>query len=110
MGVLFEVYNKLGYVYQEKYHQRALAREFDVLHIPFQKEQGTKLKYKEKIIGRYYIDFVIDNKIVLEIKVAKEIYQKHLNQVLGYLKATGLKLGILAIFTHSGVRYRRLVN
>jgi len=110
MGILFKVYNKLGYGYQEKYYQRALAREFNKLNISFKKEQGTQLKYEGKIIGRYYVDFVIDNKIVLEIKVAKEIYQKHLNQVLSYLKATGLKLGILAIFTKSGICYRRLVN
>lgn len=110
MGILFKIFNKLGYGYQEKYYQRAIVRELTVLNIFFKREQSAELKYEEKIIGRYFIDFTIDNKIVLEIKVAKEIYQKHLNQVLGYLKATGLRLGILAVFTRQGIRYRRLVN
>lgn len=110
MGILFKVYNKLGYGYQEKYYQRAITEELNNLKIPFKKEQGTKLEYERKIIGYYYVDFVIADKIVLEIKVAKDIYQKHINQVLSYLKSTGLKLGILAIFTPSGIRYRRLAN
>jgi GxxExxY protein len=110
MGTLFKVYNKLGYGYQEKYYHRAIGRELDKLNISFVGEQSALIRYEDKIIGRYFVDFIIAKKIVLEIKVAREIYQKHLNQVLGYLKATGLKLGILAVFTRSGVRYRRLVN
>lgn len=110
MGILFKVYNKIGYGYQEKYYQRAIAREFTKLNIPFRREQKVKLEYEGKIIGNYYVDFIIDNKIILEVKVAKEIYQKHISQILSYLKSTNLKLGILAIFTQSGILYRRLVN
>lgn len=110
MGILFKVYNKLGYGYQEKYYHRAIVRELNNLKVDFIREQSTLIIYEDKIIGRYFVDFIIDRKIVLEIKVAREIYQKHLNQVLSYLKAAGLRLGILAAFTRSGIRYRRLVN
>lgn len=110
VGVFFTVYNSLGYGYQEKYYQRAISRELERAGLKYKKEQKTVIKYKGKIIGRYFIDFVVEDKIVVEIKIANDFYMRDLNQVLGYLKSLGLKLGILFIFTKAGLKFKRIVN
>ena len=68
------------------------------------------VKYKEKIIGRYYIDFLINNILVLELKVAVDFYDSHINQVLAYMKHGNYKIGLLAIITKQGVKVKRLIN
>lgn len=110
VGILFTVYNNLGYGYQEKYYQRAIATELKKANLHYKQEQKAAIKYKGNIIGQYFIDFVIGNKIVIEIKVSNNFYKKDINQVLGYLKATDLKLGILFIFAKDGLSFKRIVN
>jgi len=61
-------------------------------------------------VGNYFLDFVIENKIVLELKKCNRISQKHIEQVYAYLKATDLKLEIIANFTKEGVKFKRIVN
>ena len=110
VGILFEVYNELGYGYQEKYYQRALAKLLDRYNVKFKKELSYPLSIANQSIGRYQLDFLIENKIVLELKVANKFYPRHIKQVLGYLKANKLKLGILAIFTKDDLQYKRIPN
>jgi len=110
VGILYEVYNKLGYGYQEKYYQRALEKYFQINHISYKKELVCPLKIVEKSIGNYRLDYLIDDKIVLELKVANEIYPKHINQILGYLKHNNKKLGIIAVFSKNGILTKRIVN
>lgn len=109
IGVLYRVYNALSYGYQEKYYQRAVAQELAEIDLPFVREVHVPISFKGRIIGRYFIDFVIDNKIALELKVANEFYEQHMNQVLAYLRSGQLRLGILACFGTKGVTYRRLI-
>ncbi|MCD6149323.1 GxxExxY protein [bacterium] len=110
VGALYEVYNSIGGGYQEKYYQRALAKEFSGRKIKFRKQLPVNLKYKESDIGRYYLDFFIENKIILEIKAASKFYYRDVRQVLGYLKAKELDLGILACFGRSGLIYKRILR
>ncbi len=110
IGALFETYNTLGYGYQEKYYQRALEEEFRKRKLLYEKELPIKLTYNNTNIGRYFIDFLIEKKIILEIKVANGLYQKDMNQVLAYLKTKQFKLGILAIFSKKGLKYKRIIN
>jgi GxxExxY protein len=70
MGTLFKVHNKLGPKFQEKYYQRAIEIELKKQKIPFAREKVIKLEYENEKIGKYFIDFVIDGKIALEIKAA----------------------------------------
>lgn len=110
VGVLFTVYNSLGYGYQEKYYQRAIAKELEKAQLKYKKEQKAIIKYRGEIIGRYFIDFVVEDKIVVELKLTNDFYKKDIKQVLGYLKSTGLKLGILFIFMKEGLKFKRIVN
>jgi len=110
IGIIFEVFNELGYGYQEKYYQRAIALALGRKKLKYIKEKEVKLTFRDHPIGKYFIDFVIENKVVLELKVANEFYSQDTKQVLGYLKSSGLQLGILALITKDDVRYKRLVN
>ncbi len=62
------------------------------------------------MVGRYYFDFLIEDKIILEIKVRNYFSKKDIEQLNSYLKATRLKLGIIAHFTRAGVKLKRIVN
>jgi len=71
---------------------------------------GVRLKYRGREIGIYFLDFLIEDKIILEIKKREYFSKKDIDQVYAYLKATKLKLGIIAHFTKSGVKFRRVLN
>ena len=110
MGVLFKVHNKLGPTYQEKYYQRAIAKELDTQSIHFKREKQIELTYEGDTIGKYFLDFVIDNKIILEIKAHPFIRKEWTNQVIAYLVSTDLPLGIIANFRTPKLTYKRIVN
>ncbi len=110
VGVLFEVYNDLGYGHKESYYEKAVAHGFDFRKIGYQRQVPYKLLFKGKDIGRYYLDFLVEGKIVLEIKRGSYYGKKNIEQVFNYLKATNLKLAILANFTPDGVKFIRIVN
>jgi GxxExxY protein len=107
VGILYSVFNELGYGYQEKYYQRALITAFGQASMKF---KYVKLKYKEAIIGYYLADFLIEDKIILEIKVGDHFSQQYIAQTYAYLKATKLKLAILAHFTSKGIIFKRILN
>lgn len=109
MGILFEVYKEIGYGFRERYYQQAIEEELKEKNIPFKREVYVPLEYRGKKIGKYFIDFKIDNKIALELKVADRFYKSHINQLLSYLNASDVKLGILAIVTPEGVQFKRFV-
>jgi len=110
VGILYDVYNDLGYGYQEKYYERAIEKYLLIRKVKYTKQASYKIAVKDEVIGRYYIDFIIDNKIVLEIKKGRYFSRRNINQVKGYLKATGMKLAILANFTPDGVKFFRVLN
>jgi len=110
VGILYEVYNNLGPGYQEKYYQNAIRMALQRERIPFLEQVRADLDFKGKFIGRYYIDFVIDYKVVLEIKVSTNFSRRDIRQVLGYLKKSGLELGILATFASEGLKFKRILR
>jgi len=110
IGVLFEVYNELGYGHPERYYYRAIEKGFKIKDLKCRGQAPYKLVFKGEIIGRYYLDFVVEDKIVLEIKKGSHYSKRNIEQVKGYLKATNMKLAILANFTSKGVKYLRLLN
>lgn len=110
IGVLFEVYNKLGYGYQEKYYQKAIAALLKKRNVKFREQIYVPLMFNSKRIGKYFLDFLIEDKIVLEIKKSGNFQRNNIEQIYAYLKASGLKLGILANFTKTEVKIKRIAN
>lgn len=110
MGVLFEVHNKLGTKYQEKHYQRAVEIKLKELKIPYQREAQLVVKFREEELGEFFADFIVDGKIILELKKVWEITTDDIKQALRYLKAAELKLGIIVNFRHKRLEYRRVLN
>ena len=110
MGVLFKVHNKLGTKYQEKYYQRAIEKELKDQDIAFEREKMVRLVYEGESIGRYFVDFVIGGKIILETKTVDFFNKEDYKQVLGYLNSLNLKLAILVNFNAPGLISKRVIN
>jgi len=110
IGLVFDMYNSMKYGYQEKYYQRAYELLLLENKILYKKELCVPIYFKDRIIGRYFIDFLIENKLVLEFKVGKEIKDQHIQQVLAYLKTNNLKLGLIALLTDKKVEIKRVIN
>ncbi len=110
VGVLYEVYNELGYGYQEKIYENAIAKSLLENGIHYKRQAPYKIVFHGEIIGRNYIDFIINDRIVLEIKRGDYFSRKNIEQIKKYLAVTGMKLAILAHFTSSGVKIFRAFN
>ncbi len=110
IGILFEIYNKLGPGYQEKYYQRAISSVFKRQEINFKEQVLIPLYYSGEKIGKYFLDFLIKEKIVLEIKRGDRFSRNDIEQIYGYLKAKNLKLGLLVNFTNHGIKFKRILN
>ena len=107
---MFAVHTQLGNRYQEKYYQRAIEQALIENKLRFKKELAVDLMYNDKKIGKYFLDFLIEDVIVLELKAVPTLQPKDFKQVLGYLKANNLELGILANFQPKSLIYKRILN
>ncbi|MBU3925019.1 GxxExxY protein [Patescibacteria group bacterium] len=110
VGVLYEVYKELGGGYQEKYYQRAINLKLKKKNFRFREQICIGIKIENENIGKYFLDFLIEDKIILEIKAAPKFYARDIKQVLGYLQSTNLNLGILASFGRNGLFYKRILK
>ena len=110
VGCLFEVFKTVGPNHREKYYQKAIEAEFNKQKIKFCSEFPIDLRYKDLKICKGFFDFLIDDKIILEIKVGSFFRKGYLEQILDYLKASNLKLGIIGNFTRDGVKFYRVLN
>ncbi len=110
IGACLEVHNKLGQGFLEAIYQEALSIEFDLRHIPYQRELALDISYKGHTLNKnYYADFLCYDKIILELKALSAINNNHEAQLLNYLKASGYKLGFLINFGEPSLKFKRMV-
>jgi GxxExxY protein len=95
-GILFDVYNKIGFGHLERVYQKAISDSLKTKEIKFLDQPSLTLKYKESSIGRYIPDFIIADSLVLELKRNTKLKRVHYDQANAYLKATNYPLAILA--------------
>lgn len=110
IGCLFDVYNEVGSGHPEKTYQKAVAIAFKRKGLKFTKELYSKVEYGDEKVGAYYFDFLVEGKIVVELKVKKRLAQCDFDQLRKYLKTENIKLGILVAFTSEGVIFARVLN
>ena len=110
-GAIFEVYKEMGNGYLEAVYQQCLEIEFENREIPFISQPILKLKYKNRELSKSYKpDLICFNKIIIELKGVKTIANEHQAQVLNYLKATELSLGLIVNFgAYPKVEIKRIV-
>lgn len=109
VGILFKVDNKIGYGHRESLYQSTISSLLEDNKIKFEEQVKSEIVIDDKKIKYYFIDFLIDNKIVLEIKSGERFNRENIAQVYDYLKAKDLQLGIIANFTKHGVKFKRII-
>lgn len=105
-----EVHRFLGNGFQEVIYQRALAIELTENGINFQREVSIKVFYKEQQIGERRVDFLIENKICVELKAMVQLEDVHLAQAKNYLEAFKLEVGLLINFGNTSLQFKRVQN
>ncbi|MBQ0163390.1 MAG: GxxExxY protein [Treponema sp.] len=110
IGSCYEVYNTLGFGFLEKVYENALAYELRSKKMDIKTQTKTVVYYKGHVIGLYVSDLIVNDSVIVELKTMKETDPVHKAQVLNYLKATNLKLGLLVNFSPKTVEVKRIVN
>jgi GxxExxY protein len=108
IGAAMEVHSTLGPGFLEEIYQKALERELSLCGIPFVSQQHIQVEYKGAMIADYYLDLVVDEKIDVELKAVSSLAPVHEAQVLAYLKASNLKVGLLFNFGEASLRHKRM--
>ena len=111
IGASFEVHKFLGNGFQEVIYQRALAYEMSQRNLTYNREIEQNIFYKElqEPIGTRRADFVVEGKVLVELKAIKELEDVHMAQVLNYLKAYKLEVALLINFGSKSLQFKRLV-
>ena len=110
IGILFEVHNNLGGGFSEIVYKDALEYELKKLNIPFEREKEYVVHYKDTILNhKFYADFILFDKIILELKSCEKLDSKHISQCINYLKVSTNKLAILANFNNKSLEHKRIV-
>jgi GxxExxY protein len=109
IGYAFDIFNQIGPRHPEKVYQRAFENKLISGDVNYRKELYCKIEVDGKRVGSYYLDFLIDNKIIVELKVRNEIYQQDIAQVLTYMNTHHIGLGLLIMFSRGGVKIKRLI-
>jgi len=110
VGCAYDVHNEIGGGLLEKVYQKAMAVAFRNRTISFSEQEHYPVMFEGEKVGAGYFDFVVDGKVVVELKRTQHFSRKHIEQVIAYLKQSGLKLGILIHFGQEQVRYKRIIN
>ena len=110
VGLAYNVHNELGHGHLEKIYQKAYAKELKDSNIKFAEQLSYKVIYKEEIIGNNFVDFMIEDKIIIELKRSDFYSKKYIDQISNYIKVSGFKLALLINFTSKGVQIKRIVN
>ena len=108
-GAVFEVNRNLGPGFLEKVYENALLIEFRERGLKAESQVPIEVKYKNNTVGEYVADFLVEEKVIVELKTVEELTVVHEAQLLNYLKATGIKVGLLVNFKHRKAEIKRMV-
>ncbi len=110
IGACFSAFNKIGGGLREKHYEQACANELHELGIRFKRQVHCPILGRTKKVADQFIDLLVEDKIVMELKVANRFIPDHFAQTAAYLTTLDLELGLLIRFDPSGVTYRRVLN
>lgn len=110
IGSAYDVFNELRWGHKEVVYQRAYAKSLVAKGIKFEKEKYAPVNFQGENVGKNFFDFLVDGKVIVELKVVSKFGYVHIDQVSSYLKSVNLNLAIIIYFLKDGVRFKRLVN
>jgi GxxExxY protein len=109
LGAAFKVQNTLGAGFLEKVYENALSIELRKVGLEVESQKAFQVRYEGNIVGEYQADLVLSSKVVVECKAVSNLDPVHEAQLMNYLKASGIRVGLLINFARSKLQYRRLV-
>lgn len=98
LKAFFNVYNELGYGFLEKVYERAMVLELKNLNLDVEEQKKITVFYKEEKVGDYFADLIVNNQVIIELKAVERIAPEHEVQLVNYLKATNIEVGLLLNF------------
>ena len=98
IGAFYSVYNRLGYGFTEKVYENALALELRKLGLQVEQQKSIRVYYDGQVVGEYFADIVVNGAVILELKAIRQFSKEHEAQLLNYLKATTVEVGMLLNF------------
>ena len=110
LGAVFEVSNTLGVGFLEKVYERALVRELGLRGVRSAAQAPLGVTYKGSVVGEYFVDVLVEDVLVVELKCVERLGNEHTAQCLNYLKASGLKICLLINFQRSKVEWKRILR
>ena len=110
IGSAMEVHSTLGPGFLESVYEEAMAVELDLRNIKYERQTIIDVFYKNRKIKRFVCDYLIDGKVLVELKALKQLTVIEHAQTLNYLKSTGLKVGLLMNFGESSLKYKRFIK
>ncbi len=109
IGISFEIYNKIGSRYPEKIYQNAFENKLQELGLKYDRELYCKLELDGKRIGFFKLDFLVEKRVIVELKVRNEIYKSDYGQLLTYMRINEIAVGLILVFAKEKVKVKRLV-
>jgi len=98
LRAFYNVYNSLGYGFLEKVYENALIHELGKMGLSTIQQKPVKVYYDGVLVGNYFADIIVENSVVIELKAVEALHESHSNQLINYLKATELEVGLLLNF------------
>jgi GxxExxY protein len=98
LKVFYDVYNELGYGFLEKVYQNAMYFELKSLSYKVEAQKQIKVYFKKQLVGEYYSDLLVEDKVIVELKATELLMNVHVAQIMNYLKATPIEIGLLINF------------
>ena len=108
LKVYYDVYNELGHGFLEKVYQNAMYLELKARGLKVESQKEIKVYFKQQLVGEYYSDLILENKVIIELKATEVLMNAHVAQTINYLKATPIEIGILLNFG-SEPEFKRLI-
>ena len=110
IGIAMEVHRQLGGGFAEIVYKDALVHEFEMQGVPYDREREYAVNYKGVLLPhKFYADFVVFDKVILEVKAKKGIVEEHYSQVINYLAVSKLPVGLLLNFHGKSLEYKRII-
>ena len=110
IGSAFTVLNTLGAAFLEKVYENALALELREAGLTIEQQRGLGVSYRGQLVGQYFIDLLVENVLLVELKTVQAFDESHRLQCLNYLKASGLHLCLLLNFAKPRLEIKRIVH
>ena len=108
LKVYYDVYNELGYGFLEKVYQNAMYFELKSLGYKVEAQKQIKVYFKEQLVGEYFSDLLVEDKVIVEFKATELLMNVHVAQIMNYLKATPIEVGLLLNFGEEP-EFKRLI-